>query len=469
LGCRTPQQVTQEASCEWAARTGVGEAQRLDEWPSLEEKMPGLYAQLLRWQDIVENHFEDVKSLEFAVEKGKLWFLQAHTSEQALCELPAAFKPELLVAEPAEMCSQDTEDPSLHASHLVDDVQEKALDVQADSFSTQSTECPALSLELTEGMGLEEESPGNSNAFDVKQVCGPTCQGPQSRTRGPAFSSPAGMLWKALRSLGSKGRNVCGPAACVNSAGKDADVEDNGRKVAEGMLATPCGLPLWQTGLAGGAAAVACRFTSQLTHMKYTPGSSMSMARAASFGAGRAFPFGSVCCSFYTNLCAASPADDLQNGFSPLWRLGCAATAVTSATVLTQVGASQGSLRLPPMFTGLVPTLAIEMCVIDLVKNTAVERGHDVSPAVLVTSGAIAGTVSQTIMHPLSVLSQRTAVPAISSGAAASAALRVVTKEGASALFAGLGPACLRSIPVVAMNSLVRVGMTTHFLGLSSN
>jgi len=106
--------------------------------------------------------------------------------------------------------------------------------------------------------------------------------------------------------------------------------------------------------------------------------------------------------------------------------------------------------------------------VIDLVKNHAVERGHDVTPVVLVASGMVAGTIAQTIMHPLNAV--RTEVLAIAPSVPRDVtALRVVAKEGASVLFAGLGTSCVRSMPVVAMNSLVRVGMTTHFMNLAAN
>jgi len=89
-------------------------------------------------------------------------------------------------------------------------------------------------------------------------------------------------------------------------------------------------------------------------------------------------------------------------------------------------------------------------------------------------------------MHPLTTLYRGADVPVLrgingvpflaptahvygaASVAAPSTAQRVVTKEGVSALLAGFGPACLRSMPVVAMNSLVRVGMTTYFLNSAS-
>jgi len=114
----------------------------------------------------------------------------------------------------------------------------------------------------------------------------------------------------------------------------------------------------------------------------------------------------------------------------------------------------------------MVPTLAIEMCVIDMVKNSALDRGHEVSAGVLVASGAAAGLVAQTIMHPLkTVTSSASAAGLIASGTnVTSGDALAVVRQGASTMYAGMGQACLRSMPVAAMNSLVRVGLTTLFL-----
>jgi len=435
---RTQQHVTQDASCQWAEEQGIGESRRQDEFPSLEEVMPGIFAKLLRWQDIVQNHFSDVRGLEFAVHQGKFWVIQTLTSEQQFEGLTYGD------ANPQELVTM----PQLDFGPL--DLEEQALGL-AFSCDTQQDDVQ---------LGAEnffEESAGDErcNVQGLINKASPRCMSAQRAMSAGA----ATRIWQALRRLGRSTTSVCKPAAVQKESQQSLPDEE---VLAPGFV-TPSGLALWQTGLSGGAAAVACRAVAQSMQAQ-----SMSGFRGffSAGGACRAFPFGAVCCTMYTNLCWATPAEDTRNGLSPFWRMGCAATAVASATAV--VNAAQGSIFRGPVLAGLVPTLAVEMCVIDLVKNHAVERGHDVTPVVLVASGMVAGTIAQTIMHPLNAV--RTEVLAIAPSVPRDAtALRVVAKEGASVLFAGLGTSCVRSMPVVAVNSLVRVGMTTHFMNLAAN
>jgi len=435
---RTQQHVTQDASCQWAEEQGIGESRRQDEFPSLEEVMPGIFAKLLRWQDIVQNHFSDVRGLEFAVHQGKFWVIQTLTSEQQFGELSYGD------ANPQELVTM----PQLDFGPL--DLEEQALGL-AFSCDTQQDDVQ---------LGAEnffEESAGDEccNVQGLIHKASPRCMSEQRAMSAGA----ATRIWQALRRLGRSTTSVCKPAAVQEESQQSLPDEE---VLAAGFV-TPSGLALWQTGLSGGAAAVACRAVAQSMQAQ-----SMSGFRGffSAGGACRAFPFGAVCCTMYTNLCWATPAEDTRNGLSPFWRMGCAATAVASATAV--VNAAQGNIFRGPVLAGLVPTLAVEMCVIDLVKNHAVERGHDVTPVVLVASGMVAGTIAQTIMHPLNAV--RTEVLAIAPSVPRDVtALRVVAKEGASVLFAGLGTSCVRSMPVVAMNSLVRVGMTTHFMNLAAN
>lgn len=472
---RIPQEVTQEASFLWAEQQGVAESHRQDEFPSLEEAMPGVFAKLLRFQDIVDNHFSDVHGLEFAIHQGKLWFLEAHTDEDALREHP--FLKRSMASQPMQEVIEEREDtfacleqealpepmPELVVESSFDGWQEFLEELPLSTAEPSDDQSSLCSAPLEQGEGLDVDTVGSMLSIVSSKVqLGGKCQ--------PLFSTPNAMMWRALQRLSRRHKQT---AIRPSASSKGTEQAAASAEASKRGLVPPCGLALWQTALAGGAAAVACRglgmSIEQLEAAKLRPsvGNSPSLARALSLQHSfrglaspvRAFPFGAVCCTFYTNLCSATPADE-----SAVCRLGCAAGAVFSATAITHAAASGGRLWFPKVTT-LMPTMAIEMCTIDLVKNAAAERGYDATPGVLVASGAVAGTVAQSIMHPLKALCRQAELPAIAgSGASPTAALSIMRKEGASALFAGLGPACMRSMPIVAMNSLVRVGMTTYFL-----
>lgn len=468
---RTPQEVTQDASCQWAARHGIEESQRVDEFPSLEEAMPGIFAKLLRWQDIAETHFSDLRGLEFAIHQGRLWILQTHTDKHALRELLFNGEKVELELEPNSPC-RSVNEPE-HEPWPEFGVPGQDLRSEETSDANQ-LELTADRLEAFQDEALAQVS--DASLLSVFE------QTPRKVEKGLAhqatFRSPSAMMWRALRRFGSSGQNQS-PAFHASEA----------VAASTWALATPCGLPLWQTALAGGAASVACRGLGMSIErlpaaaQMRTVGGYSSLVRAfclqqglrsfvaTSMSAGgpvRAAPFGMVCCTLYTNLLYATPADN-----SALVRLGCAASAVFSAQVVTEAAASAGKLWFP-RFGTLVPTMAIEMATIDLVKNHLVgadvnARGQNANPVVLIASGAVAGTVAQTVMHPLKALCRMEGVQAVAASGGGTVALRATAMEGAAAVFAGLGPACFRSMPIVAMNSLVRVGLTTHFLNLTSN
>ncbi|MCD8304046.1 MAG: pyruvate, phosphate dikinase [Prevotellaceae bacterium] len=81
-GIRTPQQITKIGSQRWAQRAGVDEAERLSKYPSMEEAMPELYAELNALQDKLEKHYKDMQDMEFTVQEGKLWFLQTRNGKR---------------------------------------------------------------------------------------------------------------------------------------------------------------------------------------------------------------------------------------------------------------------------------------------------------------------------------------------------------------------------------------------------
>lgn len=81
-GVRTPQQITLEGSKRWAVLAEVSEEERKATFPSLEELMPSVYAELNKTQDRLEKHYKDMQDLEFTIQDGKLWMLQTRNGKR---------------------------------------------------------------------------------------------------------------------------------------------------------------------------------------------------------------------------------------------------------------------------------------------------------------------------------------------------------------------------------------------------
>ena len=81
-GVRTPQQITREGSLRWAKLARVSEKERLTRYPSLEEVMPEVYAELNETQQKLEDHYSDMQDLEFTIQEGKLWLLQTRNGKR---------------------------------------------------------------------------------------------------------------------------------------------------------------------------------------------------------------------------------------------------------------------------------------------------------------------------------------------------------------------------------------------------
>lgn len=81
-GVRTPQEITIEGSQRWAARGGVSEEDRKANFPSLEEAMPSIYAELDAVQQKLEDHYSDMQDMEFTIQDGKLWMLQTRNGKR---------------------------------------------------------------------------------------------------------------------------------------------------------------------------------------------------------------------------------------------------------------------------------------------------------------------------------------------------------------------------------------------------
>ena len=82
-GIRTPREITIEGSRRWARLQGnITEEVRAARYPSLEETMPGVYAELNAMQQKLENYFRDMQDLEFTIQDNKLWMLQTRNGKR---------------------------------------------------------------------------------------------------------------------------------------------------------------------------------------------------------------------------------------------------------------------------------------------------------------------------------------------------------------------------------------------------
>ncbi|WP_420593172.1 pyruvate, phosphate dikinase [Robiginitalea biformata] len=81
-GVRTPQQITRHGSEQWAALAQITEAERRENFPSLEELMPDIYKELFEYQQKLEAHYLDMQDMEFTIQQGKLWILQTRNGKR---------------------------------------------------------------------------------------------------------------------------------------------------------------------------------------------------------------------------------------------------------------------------------------------------------------------------------------------------------------------------------------------------
>ena len=81
-GIRTPQQITIEGSKRWAVAQNISEEERASKYPSLEEVMPEVYAELNGIQKHLETYFTDMQDIEFTIQDGKLWMLQCRNGKR---------------------------------------------------------------------------------------------------------------------------------------------------------------------------------------------------------------------------------------------------------------------------------------------------------------------------------------------------------------------------------------------------
>jgi pyruvate,orthophosphate dikinase len=81
-GIRTPLQITRRAAEAWAVQHDLPEERRRVERPSLEERMPAVFRELVRHAERLERHYRDVQDIEFTIERGRLWMLQTRTAKR---------------------------------------------------------------------------------------------------------------------------------------------------------------------------------------------------------------------------------------------------------------------------------------------------------------------------------------------------------------------------------------------------
>ena len=81
-GIRTPQQITLEGSRRWAELQGISEEERASKYPSLEETMPELAAELIATSNRLEAYYKDMQDMEFTIQDGKLWMLQTRNGKR---------------------------------------------------------------------------------------------------------------------------------------------------------------------------------------------------------------------------------------------------------------------------------------------------------------------------------------------------------------------------------------------------
>eukprot|EP00930_Biecheleria_cincta_P044542 TRINITY_DN30649_c0_g1_i1.p1 TRINITY_DN30649_c0_g1~~TRINITY_DN30649_c0_g1_i1.p1 ORF type:complete len:987 (+),score=235.41 TRINITY_DN30649_c0_g1_i1:32-2992(+) len=424
-GCRKrqSQKLTLEESRAWAGSCGMDELTRVAEMPSLEEAMLPVCAGLAHCKDVLalSPHFgqSDVQcTVDFCVQQGRLWLIGANTVEK-------------------EKEKEQEEDGSGPMEFNID-----SLETGQDAFDDQEVfnfmeddgsreQCEASKGDLTpDSVHGSDTEPEALILYKVPEIAAQR-QILHRGGLGDALRASMTFAWPALSNAYRKGflrdRDL-------SLAAERSDATETARQQRRKLA-----LPLWQTALAGGSACVAHRAVAASIEQLQAAGrprsalcfgglASRLLLRQLAVHCSHGLPFGALCCTFYVNLlqhCSDGKADSL--GCLP--RLACAVTAAAGANVLAypilaarELKASErllsqgissqaelmlagGSLRLfrglPRMLTASVPTAALELCAIDVIRNAG---SNDIreqrSPLPwLFASGAAAGVFSQSFMQ----------------------------------------------------------------------
>ncbi len=130
-GIRTPQQITLKGSREWAKSQGISEAERKNAYPSLQESMPVVFAELDVIRERLETHYRDMQDIEFTIDDGKLYMLQTRNGKRtaaAAVQIATDLVKEGLLSEADAVCRVDPSalDQLLHPV-FVKSAEDKAL------------------------------------------------------------------------------------------------------------------------------------------------------------------------------------------------------------------------------------------------------------------------------------------------------------------------------------------------------
>jgi len=394
------------------------------------------------------SHLKEIEAIEFVVQEGRLWVMQAQQKERR----PGGQDRQREEPKPSLRSEEVGPEPVLQLDiHVDDPFQDPGSALGPDDVKSD--------------MEAAQAKPGTGQlGFSPFRL------GTQRNVRGVVLQRVP------PRSCGS----------CGSCGLETADA--TGHMDVHAAPSFGLALPLWQTALAGGLACVSHRAVAasvaELLEAKPRLGGVQHVAKQTGpvlarnllkFSSG--FPFGAACCSLYVNLlhqsaeiCQKDSADQLDL-FS---RFSCASAAVTLASIATypfgmafgpksetciSKGTNMGAVARSVLSHGrravasANPVAAVEMCAIDAARNIGSDAGFTTSPGLLFVSGCAAGCFAQSLSHFHGMVRPQ---PQPSPPRTRRERLQGVCRS--------MGPAFLKHAPAVGMNALVRVGLVTHFL-----
>ena len=416
LGRRAGRRLSKDASQQWAEAHKVSESQRESEFLSLEEKFLPVCAGLAHCKDILSKagHL-DVDAVHFAVQQGRLWL--RGPAPTTLGTIPAATTTETTASIFSEE-SLDMENLSFHPEEMAE--------IISNASDLPLPEDPLMDAAFLSTLPMR--GPSSFSHLGVFRL--PWFQ----RSRQPAES-------------------------------KKEILESNIPFSSEGSSSTSpfLALPLWQTMLAGGLACVCHRVVAgsieEILNKKVAsrPTAPALAQNVLKFSKG-GFSFGALCCSFYVNFLHFSASGSSET-VGMLERFSCASAAVTLASVATyplNAGGLRGAALRPKhgmkALASTNPIAAVELCSIDMARQLGNSYGYPTGVGLLFASGCAAGCIAQSMVHAHNTLIQ-TRSPEPRS-----------RREKFQAFCRAAGPSFLKHAPAVGMNSLVRVGLVTHFM-----
>jgi len=466
-GARTRRHLTTEASMDWAESSGVEESERQEQFLSLEEDMPSAFAQLVHCQNVLGGHLPEFQGVEFVIQQGRLWLMGS--TRDADVSFSAVLGSESHSGEtvwenegggePASDDLTDLDDVFNCVGGVSEDAVADQENVEQQCFQTSTEECQDTEAQVLGDPAVHEGSPvgeaTHKSSWPVRKV--------HHRFRGPRAH------------LGDRRRH---PSRTSTAQRKE---------IAQGCditrILSPRPIEVWQTMLAGASAGIACKTLGTVLQNLAVGSGVRALLEKEGFAAlfagnaaacAKMLPTGAICCTCYVNLLRVTATDE-QGNSAPLFRLGCATVAAGCGhTVAYPVGVFQtqmanttpatgrdfgrlmtGVRGLPPALGAAVPTMALELCAIDFVRQAALQQGYEATPGMLLGCGAVAGVLVHGVVNPMQKICQGVCV----------GRPRGDRVRGVASAMAGVGTVCLRSAPVVALNSLVRVGLVTYFSG----